>query len=290
MASFFQIGHSNCDSFSDSNPLVKPFSSDSVSPAQTLTSKAKRDLITGSVVVPISANTALENIKIFRGVVTLLSGSFAVIQPEGHIGFLKNNRSDNSLRDLKIGDWVAVAGVQRGKSIAYDIINLPSLISAEAPTKVKRGTVLVLSEVKVEYANGNEFYASSPILGTVVGVTDFLARKDDCIVAWCCPRVCAEFEIFWEAIEFLTASNSVLSEVKVEYANGNEFYGNSPILGTVVGVTDFLARKDDFIVAWCCPRVCAEFEIFWEAIEFLTASNSVSSNGNFAFITFSKAV
>ncbi|VDN28308.1 unnamed protein product [Gongylonema pulchrum] len=140
---FDKIGHSNCDSFSDSNPLVKPFSSDSVSPAQTLTSKAERDLITGSVIVPISANTALENIKIFRGVVTLLSGSFAVIQPEGHIGFLKNNRSDNSLRDLKIGDWVAVAGVQRGKTIAYDIINLPSLISAEAPTKVKRGTVLV---------------------------------------------------------------------------------------------------------------------------------------------------
>ncbi|VDN25288.1 unnamed protein product [Gongylonema pulchrum] len=33
------IGHSNCDSFSDSDPLVKPFSSDSVSLAQTLTSK-----------------------------------------------------------------------------------------------------------------------------------------------------------------------------------------------------------------------------------------------------------
>ncbi|VDN36300.1 unnamed protein product [Gongylonema pulchrum] len=109
-----------------------------------------------------------------------------------------------------MGDWVAVAGVQKGsKSAAYEVIDLPSLIKAEMPTKVEQETVLLLSEVKPERIDGDDFYGSSPMLGTVVGpAVAVAAKKGGCVAAWCCPRIGPEFEIFWEAIEFMaTASN-----------------------------------------------------------------------------------
>ncbi|VDN30200.1 unnamed protein product [Gongylonema pulchrum] len=68
-------------------------------------------------------------------------------------------------------------------------------------------------------------------------------------------------------------SSQALSEIKLERASGDDFYGSSPMLGTVMGAAGSVARKGELFAAWCCLRIGPEFEIFWEAVEFTAAAS-----------------
>lgn len=57
-------------------------------------------------------------------------------------------------------------------------------------------------------------------------------------------------------------SSRLLSTIRIEGINGNELCGSASELGNVMGNITLLKGKNE-CAAWCCPRSCPKFQVYW---------------------------